>query len=121
MEKREKAANKEAGCGELSRKKSNFCVLCEFQTGNATLITLPIKQTIRGKPCGVLEAGREEKRQVGESKQDEGIVLKETANVQAGREDACTHTHTLKKEGAHHFSAGNCSNITAATQASAGV
>lgn len=94
MEKREKAANKEAGCWELSRKKSNFCVLCEFQTGNATLITLPIKQTIQGKACGVLEAGKEEERQVGESKQDEGIVLKETANVPPGKENARAHTHT---------------------------
>lgn len=93
MEKREKAANKEAGCWELSRKKSNFCVLCEFQTGNATLITLPIKQTIPGKACGVLETEREEKRQVGESKQDEGIVLKEPANVQPGQENAHAHAH----------------------------
>lgn len=53
----------EVGCGELSRKKSNFCVLGEFQTGNATLITLPIKQTIPGNPVVFWrrEGGREQR------------------------------------------------------------
>lgn len=61
IEKREKAVNKDGGW-KLSREKSNFRLeLCAFQNGNATLIKLPIKQTIQGNKMVFrgLEGGEE--------------------------------------------------------------
>lgn len=50
--RREKAVKAEKGW-KLSRKKSNFCLaLCAVPNGNATLIKVRIKQTIRGNRMG---------------------------------------------------------------------
>jgi hypothetical protein len=102
IERKEEAVNKECRW-KLSRKKSNFgLVLCAFQNGNATLIKLPIKQTIQGNKMGFRKLGGRRRGRSERGNKMRRLFLKENEKCSA-REKKMPARIPLKSEGVDHF------------------
>lgn len=104
--RREKAVNEEGGW-KLSRKKSNFSlVLCAFQNGNATLIKVPIRQTMQENMMGFRRLGRRRRGRTERGNKMRALFLKETAKCSTREKKMPAYT-SMKSKGVHHFNTGN--------------
>lgn len=104
--RREKAVNEEGGW-KLSRKKSNFClVLCAFQNGNATLIKVPIKQTMQENMMGFRRLGRRRRGRSERGNKMRALFLKGDCRCSTREKKMPAHT-SLKSEGVYHLNTDN--------------